>query len=39
VAPEISGMSGSNGFMMKERGPVRKMFIRIAAAMGYIRSI
>jgi hypothetical protein len=39
VAPEISGMSGSNGFMMKERGAVKKMFIRMAAALGYIRPI
>jgi hypothetical protein len=39
VAPEISGMSGSNGFMMKERGPVRKMLIRIAAGLGYIRPL
>jgi hypothetical protein len=39
VAPEISGMSGSNGFMIRERGPVRKMFIRMALGMGYIRPI
>ncbi|HET6995226.1 MAG TPA: hypothetical protein VFI06_09615 [Chitinophagaceae bacterium] len=39
VAPEISGMSGSNGFMMKKRGMVKKMLIRIASGMGYIRPI
>lgn len=37
--PEIIGMSGSNGWMFKERSPLRKLLLRIVALLGYVRPV
>ena len=39
VAPEITGVSGSNGWIFKERGLTKKLLIRIVSFLGYIRPI
>ena len=39
VAPEITGISGSNGWVFKERSRLKKILIRLAARLGYIRPI
>jgi len=39
TAPEITGMSGSNGWMFKERGLLKKMLIRFVSFWGYIKPI
>jgi hypothetical protein len=39
VAPEIIGISGSNGWNFHERSRLKKIMVRIAAALGYIRPI
>jgi hypothetical protein len=37
--PEITGMSGSNGWIFKERSWPKKMLIRLVAKLGYIRPV
>lgn len=39
VAPEITGMSGSNGWIFKERSRPKKVLIRLVSHLGYIRPI
>jgi len=39
TAPEIIGMSGSNGWMFKETGLLKKMLIRFVSFWGYIKPI
>lgn len=39
VAPEITGVSGSNGWIFKERPPLKKALIRLAYLLGYIKPI
>jgi hypothetical protein len=36
VAPEITGISGSNGWIFKERSRFKKMLVRLASFLGYI---
>jgi len=38
-APEFTGMSGSNGWLLKERSPLKKLLIRLSALAGYIRPV
>jgi len=39
VAPEITGMSGSNGWIFKERSWPKKMLIKLVSHLGYVRPI
>ena len=39
VAPEITGMSGSNGWVFKERSRLKKMLIAVVSFLGYIRPV
>ena len=39
VAPEIIGMSGSNGWIFKERSLLKKMLIKFVSFLGYIKPI
>src|SRR5688572_8374543 len=39
VPPEITGMSGSNGWMFKERSFLKKMLIKFVSFLGYIKPI
>lgn len=39
VAPEIAGISGSNGWTLKERGYFKKILIRFVALLGYVRPV
>lgn len=39
VAPEITGMSGSNGWIFKERSRSKKLLVRLVSRLGYIRPI
>lgn len=39
VAPEIIGMSGSNGWMLKERSYLKKKLIGFISLLGYIRPV
>jgi len=39
VAPEITGMSGSNRWMFKERRWTKKILIKLVSLLGYIRPI
>ena len=39
VPPEIIGMSGSNGWMFKERSLLKKMLIKFVSFLGYIKPI
>jgi hypothetical protein len=39
VAPEITGMSGSNGWVFRERSQPKKLLIRLVAKLGYIRPV
>jgi hypothetical protein len=39
VPPEIIGMSGSNGWMFKERSFLKKMLIKFVSFLGYIKPI
>ena len=39
TAPEITGMSGSNGWMFKERSGLTKILIKFVSFLGYIRPI
>jgi hypothetical protein len=37
--PEIVGMSGSNGWIFKERSPLRKLLLKVVAFLGYVKPI
>jgi len=39
IAPEITGMSGSNGWTLTERSLPKKLLIRLVARLGYIRPV
>lgn len=39
VAPEITGVSGSNGWVFKERPPLKKALIRLVHYLGYVKPI
>lgn len=39
TVPEIIGVSGSNGWTFRERGPLRKAMIKAAYHLGYIKPI
>jgi len=39
VAPEITGISGSNGWILKKRSPLKKMLIKFVSHLGYIKPI
>lgn len=39
VAPEITGVSGSNGWVFKERSWLKKLLIRLVSHLGYIRPV
>ena len=39
IAPEITGISGSNGWVFKERSWLKKMLVRLVSRLGYIRPI
>lgn len=39
VAPEIIGMSGSNGWIFTQRTYLKKLLIRVASFLGYIKPI
>lgn len=39
VAPEITGISGSNGWVLKERSYFKKKLIRFISLLGYIRPV
>jgi hypothetical protein len=39
IPPEITGMSGSNGWVFKERSRWKKMLIRVVSFLGYIRPV
>lgn len=38
-APEIVGMSGSNGWLFRERSAPRKLLIKIVAFLGYVKPV
>jgi hypothetical protein len=39
TAPEITGISGSNGWTFSERSPIKKGLIRLASFLGYIKPL
>ncbi|HET9429636.1 MAG TPA: hypothetical protein VFO70_00610 [Chitinophagaceae bacterium] len=39
IAPEFVGISGSNGWKIKERGRLKKMLIKFVSVLGYIKPI
>lgn len=39
IAPEITGMSGSNSWLFKERSPLKKIMVRLVSFLGYIKPI
>jgi hypothetical protein len=39
VAPEITGVSGSNGWALKERSYFKKKLVKFISLLGYIRPV
>jgi hypothetical protein len=39
AAPEITGISGSNGWVLKERSALKKLLIRLILRLGIIKPV